>query len=140
MARFASRIALLLSLASLLLCSACSKDEKKEEQKGEQKQPAANQDNQAARAKNHINAAHGANAKSDIRQLEQACEMYYIENMQPPKSLRELQDKGYIPRALMDPWGHPYRLWTGKETFIYSIGPDGVDDTDDDIEGVTLFR
>ena len=35
----------------------------------------------------------------------------------------------------LDPWGHPYqiRIYQSKEYEIWSIGPDGIDDTTDDI-------
>jgi hypothetical protein len=57
-----------------------------------------------------------------------------------PRSLEELEapvgpaDTRDFVRLVPDPWGEPYRLVaSGEEVRVFSNGPDGEPDTDDDI-------
>ncbi|CAI1926691.1 Pullulanase secretion protein pulG [Serratia quinivorans] len=91
-------------------------------------------------------------AVSDIVTLENALDMYKLDNGRYPttgqglKALvtlptelplpRNYRSDGYIRRLPQDPWGAPYMLISpgvhGK-TDIYSSGPDNITGNDDDI-------
>ncbi|MCL6407492.1 type II secretion system major pseudopilin GspG [Dickeya dadantii] len=91
-------------------------------------------------------------AISDIVALESALDMYKLDNSRyptteqglgalvkkpttPPEPRSYPQD-GYIRRLPQDPWGAEYQLVSpgrhGKVD-VFSYGPDGMPDTDDDI-------
>ncbi|ATO33975.1 Type II secretion system protein G [Dickeya dianthicola] len=91
-------------------------------------------------------------AISDIVALESALDMYKLDNSRyptteqglgalvkkpttPPEPRNYPQD-GYIRRLPQDPWGAEYQLASpgrhGKVD-VFSYGPDGMPDTDDDI-------
>lgn len=91
-------------------------------------------------------------AASDIVALENALDMYRLDNGRYPSSEqglaalmtkperpplpRNYPEDGYIRRLPQDPWGNGYQLRNpGKhgKLDIYSIGPDGLADTEDDI-------
>ena len=91
-------------------------------------------------------------AASDIVALENALDMYKLDNGRYPRAEqglaalvtrpvlapipRNYPEDGYIRRLPQDPWGQEYRLRNpgrhGKLD-VFSLGPDGVADTDDDI-------
>lgn len=91
-------------------------------------------------------------AVSDIVALESALDMYRLDNQRYPSTEQGLtalvkkpviqpepknypQD-GYIRRLPQDPWGSDYQLLNpGKhgKLDIFSLGPDGMPDTEDDI-------
>ncbi|MBJ7221462.1 MULTISPECIES: type II secretion system major pseudopilin GspG [unclassified Brenneria] len=91
-------------------------------------------------------------AVSDIVALESALDMYKLDNNRYPTTEQGLNalvkkpsvspeprsypDDGYIRRLPQDPWGADYQLLNpgqhGKLD-IFSFGPDGMPDTDDDI-------
>lgn len=84
----------------------------------------------------------GQKARADIGVLEQAIEMYRMDNFRYPTTDEGLavllqnnsdpessKDEGYIKRLPKDPWNHPYHyLYPGKQGAydIYSLGLDGV--------------
>ncbi|WP_413700720.1 type II secretion system major pseudopilin GspG [Psychromonas sp. KJ10-10] len=89
---------------------------------------------------------------SDVIALENALDMYKLDNNTYPtteQGLEALQSKpsgspeprsypedGYIKRLPEDPWGNEYVLNSPGEygkIDILSVGPDGEEDTDDDI-------
>ncbi|CNK32949.1 general secretion pathway protein G [Yersinia mollaretii] len=91
-------------------------------------------------------------AVSDVVTLENALDMYKLDNSRYPsteqglKALvtkptiapipRNYRVEGYIRRLPSDPWGNTYQLTSPGEhgaVDIYSIGPDGVPQSDDDI-------
>lgn len=91
-------------------------------------------------------------AVSDIVALESALDMYRLDNQRYPSTeqgLRALvkkpviqpepknyQPDGYIRRLPQDPWGTYYQLQNpGKhgKLDIFSLGPDGMPGTEDDI-------
>lgn len=91
-------------------------------------------------------------AVSDVVTLENALDMYKLDNSRYPsteqglKALiikptitpipRNYRVEGYIRRLPSDPWGNAYQLTSPGEhgvVDIYSIGPDGVPQSDDDI-------
>lgn len=91
-------------------------------------------------------------AKQDIRTIENALRMYKLDNLFYPTTDQGLESlvvkptsdplpkkwaaEGYIDRLSSDPWGNNYLyLQPGvKSGFdIFSMGPDGLANTDDDI-------
>lgn len=80
-------------------------------------------------------------ALGDIKSYESAIELYALENNdQYPEELSELLTgkKQYLRELNMDPWGNAYvYLKPGaqhRESYdVYSMGPDGVRDTEDDV-------
>ncbi|BAZ93172.1 type II secretion system protein GspG [Thiohalobacter sp. COW1] len=90
-------------------------------------------------------------ARADIQALESALNLYRLDNYTYPttdQGLEALVEKptspepqnwkegGYLDRMPRDPWQRPYQyLNPGQhgEIDIYSIGPDGRPNTDDDI-------
>lgn len=91
-------------------------------------------------------------AVSDIVTLENAMDMYKLDNGRYPTTEQGLQalvkapqlapqprnyrSDGYIRRLPEDPWGNPYKLISpgGHGSIdIFSAGPDGEPGTDDDV-------
>ncbi|MBO9482800.1 MULTISPECIES: type II secretion system major pseudopilin GspG [Gammaproteobacteria] len=90
-------------------------------------------------------------AVSDIVALENALDMYKLENNNYPSTQqglaalvskpsgspepRSYRDNGYIRRLPKDPWGNDYLMLSPGEhgpVDIFSAGPDGQPGTDDD--------
>lgn len=91
-------------------------------------------------------------AVTDITALENALEMYYLDNSRYPTTEQGLDalvskpssgpvprsypNGGYLKRLPNDPWGNPYQLTSpgvNSRIDIYSMGPDGEPGTEDDI-------
>ena len=94
-------------------------------------------------------------ARADISTLEQALDMYRLDNYRYPTTQQGLEAlvsepsqapqpknyraDGYIRRLPEDPWGHPYQYRSPGEhgsVDIFSLGADnatGGEDTDTDI-------
>ncbi|WP_440903559.1 type II secretion system major pseudopilin GspG [Catenovulum sp. SX2] len=91
-------------------------------------------------------------AATDIITLEQSLDMYKLNNNVYPTTEQGLDalvneptiepaprnypDGGYIKRLPQDPWGNEYQLLSPGEQGkidIFSVGPDGQADTEDDI-------
>jgi general secretion pathway protein G len=92
----------------------------------------------------NVDKANVAKAKQDIRALEAALSMYYLDNSKYPTSeqglaalvqqptdpsIKHWRPGGYLDRASKDPWGNPY-LYTfpgthGKQYDLYTLGADG---------------
>ena len=91
-------------------------------------------------------------AKIDISALEDAMNMYKLRNNRYPTTEQGLEalveettieplpkrfpEGGFIEKLPVDPWDNPYQLVSPGEfgkIDIFSMGPDGVSDTDDDI-------
>lgn len=89
---------------------------------------------------------------SDIIALESALDMYKLDNGRYPTTEQGLQalvskpsaqpeprsypQDGYIRRLPQDPWGSDYQLLSPGQhgqVDIFSYGPDGMPDTEDDI-------
>lgn len=84
-------------------------------------------------------------AQADIAALEQAIDMYRMDNFVYPSteqglealvskpqnvSLKNYNSDGYIKRLPSDPWGNPYKyLYPGKhgKYDIYTLGADGIE-------------
>lgn len=83
-------------------------------------------------------------AKADVALLEQALDMYKLDNFQYPTTDQGLEalvtkpengpqpkrynSNGYIKRLPQDPWGNPYQYLqpgTKKAFDVYSLGADG---------------
>lgn len=88
-------------------------------------------------------------AKIDISTLSQAINVYFIDNGSYPPSLEALVmmpdglanpqkwNGPYLEKELpADPWGNAYQYRVdGDRIVIWSAGPDGAIDTEDDITG-----
>ena len=91
-------------------------------------------------------------AATDIVTLEQALDMYKLNNNVYPSTEqgldalvnqptlepvpRNFPEGGYIRRLPEDPWGNEYQLLSPGENGkidIFTVGPDGQADTEDDI-------
>lgn len=93
-------------------------------------------------------------AKIDTESLQQALDMYKLDNGTYPTTDQGLEalvsmpsaspapknykKGGYIQKLPDDPWGNQYQylnpgIHNSERYDIYSKGPDGEDDTDDDI-------
>jgi len=71
-------------------------------------------------------------AQTSVRTLEQAVDMYYLDNRRYPTSqegLQALLAGRYLRRLENDPWGHPFRYKSpgdnGRPYQIASLGADG---------------
>jgi general secretion pathway protein G len=78
-------------------------------------------------------------AKVDVRTIADAARMFRIQNHRPP-TLAELSDpdaKGrpWLESLSKDPWDHDYliRVRDRGDFEVVSLGPDGRENTDDDI-------
>jgi len=85
-----------------------------------------------------------AKAKADIATIEQALEMYRLDNLTYPSSTEGLQalvapppgaaqpqryrQGGYIKRLPNDPWGHPYRYINPGQHGAFDVFSYGADD------------
>jgi general secretion pathway protein G len=80
-------------------------------------------------------------AKGDIATYNSAIDLYALDHSdQLPKSLDDLVkgSRKYVKELRNDPWGNPYvyKVASGKggnEYTIFSAGPDGTPNTDDDV-------
>ena len=88
-------------------------------------------------------------AEMKLREVGKALEIYYSQNMKYPETLDELVNpeeegkEGVLkPSALLDPWKHEiqYTLHEGEDPpfSLISLGPDGQEGTDDDIDYGTI--
>ncbi len=96
---------------------------------------------------------------SDLVALEGALDMYKLDNSRYPNTEQGLQalvtapaaepharnypEGGYIRRLPQDPWGNEYQLLSPGQhgaIDVFSVGPDGMPDTNDDIGNWTLGK
>src|SRR5882762_11818012 len=92
----------------------------------------------------NVDKANVAKAKQDIRALEAALSMYYLDNSKYPTSeqgltalvqqptdptIRHWRPGGYLERISKDPWGSPYQYvfpgTHGKQYDLFTLGADG---------------
>jgi len=69
-------------------------------------------------------------AHADIATLEQALNMYRLDNQRFPtteEGLQVLVAGRYIPRLPEDPWHHPYRYATGQSGAAFTVASWGAD-------------
>ncbi len=82
-------------------------------------------------------------AKGDIAAYQSAIQLYALDNNDEfPKSLQDLSNPGsgrvYVKELNKDPWGNDYVYVPGTDAKIadfkvYSAGPDGIPDSEDDV-------
>ncbi len=79
-----------------------------------------------------IDRASVTKARADISQIEQAVEMYYLDNRRYPTSeegIEALVAGQYLRRSRNDPWNNPYRYSApgrgGQPFTVASLGADG---------------
>jgi len=99
-------------------------------------------------ARNVIGASDEARetkAKTDTRAIADAVRMFRARTGKLPDTLEELATKDEKGRSELeelpdDPWGNPYQLVEGdtpREFMVISWGPDGSENTEDDITSKT---
>ena len=78
--------------------------------------------------------------QASVKTLSDAVKHYYLEKGHLPESLEELvtedeDGRTYLEALEKDPWGNDFILRgdTGRDFEVLSCGPDGSEDTDDDI-------
>jgi general secretion pathway protein G len=89
-----------------------------------------------------------ARAKSDLSAISAALDLFDVDNARYPTQAEGLTAltlrpanlpawHSYVTKLPSDPWGHPYVYHTpgknGQPYDIYSCGPDGKEETADDI-------
>jgi hypothetical protein len=105
-----------LLLLALLLLPACGDDPKPKEAKG--RPPAIVEDAQVLRA------------ELEMKTLTAELAQYHAARGEWPADWRALRRGG------KDPWGNDYAFETeGDDVYVFSAGPDGEFDTDDDVGG-----
>lgn len=73
-------------------------------------------------------------AETQLKQLKESCNMYRIQHKKFPENIAALVSANIIEEVPEDPWGGEYIFEkTGNKIKIYSAGPDGTPDTEDDI-------
>jgi general secretion pathway protein G len=83
-------------------------------------------------------------AITDLQQIHKAGELYYLQNPGKIPTIEDLiredeNGQAFLPgyeNAPQDPWGNPYEIFQlqGTRNFaVFSRGPDGTEDTDDDL-------
>ena len=83
-----------------------------------------------------------AQASEDVANLRTLAKLFRLEMGRYPDSLSELTEptekerNGFIPELPIDPWGQEYWYEPGDQLVIFSTGPDGEVDTEDDVGGV----
>lgn len=86
-------------------------------------------------------------AKGDIAMYQGAIQLYALDHNDAfPKSLQELANPSggrvYVKELNKDPWGNEYVYVPGTDAKladfkVYSAGPDGIPDNDDDVTSQT---
>jgi general secretion pathway protein G len=80
-------------------------------------------------------------AKADIKAIEEALNMFKLDNgfypssaegiaalVQPPPRAKRFNPDGYLPKVPIDPWGNEYLYQSdGRNIVIVSLGADGVE-------------
>ena len=80
-------------------------------------------------------------AKADIKAIEEAMNMFKLDNgfypstaegiaalVQAPPRARRFNPDGYLSKNPEDPWGNPYLYSTdGRDAVVVSLGADGVE-------------
>jgi general secretion pathway protein G len=80
-------------------------------------------------------------AKADIKAIEEALNMFKLDNgfypssaegiaalVQPPPRAKRFNPDGYLPKVPTDPWGNEYLYQSdGRNIVIVSLGADGVE-------------
>jgi len=86
-------------------------------------------------------------AKYDIAAFQSVIQLYALDNDDTyPKSLKDLSKptggRVYVKDVIKDPWGNDYLYVPGTDVTIanfkvYTAGPDGIPDNDDDVTSQT---
>jgi general secretion pathway protein G len=80
-------------------------------------------------------------AKADIKAIEEAMNMFKLDNgfypssaegiaalVQAPPRARRFNPDGYLPKVPVDPWGNEYLYQSdGRDIVVMSLGADGVE-------------
>ena len=87
---------------------------------------------------NQLENARLSTAGNEVTQIQTHCQMYKMQQQNRcPKTMSDLKAAGILSRVKKDPWGNDYVLLCPGEhdgCDVKSWGPDGADDTEDDIK------
>lgn len=95
----------------------------------------------------HMDSAKETAAKTGLKSLDDGVTSYKMRHSKLPKTMKDLIEKKGKRNpiikggegAIIDPWGNEYQLKVdGKEYYILSFGPDGLEGTEDDIRSDRL--
>ena len=81
--------------------------------------------------------------KNDLQQIASAAERFYLDKSRLPESVQELVDEQYlkVSETPKDPWDNEYVIEEGEgriRVVVISFGPDGSQDTEDDITNLNM--
>lgn len=95
----------------------------------------------------YMDSAKETAAKTGLKSLDDGVTSYKMRHSKLPKTMKDLIEKKGKRNpiikggegAIIDPWGNEYQLKVdGKEYYILSFGPDGLEGTEDDIRSDRL--
>jgi general secretion pathway protein G len=75
-------------------------------------------------------------AKSDVAAVRAAVQLFVAENPGKCPEAKQLQEESYLDKSKRaeDPWGNEFVIkCSDGDVQVYSMGPDGQDNTEDDI-------
>ena len=124
------RTAAAIMIAALAFLAAC------EEQSAEPREPNAINEGAGSRLGNASPALRNLEIRSRFQSVGQAIELYRTNRGDLPATLNDLLPEGAVTEGmLVDPWEQPlrYEIIDGKYR-LWSVGEDGENGTDDDIE------
>jgi general secretion pathway protein G len=97
----------------------------------------------------YVERARRGRANADVKNIQDACNMYRMDQSRWPETLEDLvsppetpegfREEPYLEEMPIDPWGREY-LYTLEENrpVIISFGADGEEGTEDDISNVDV--
>jgi general secretion pathway protein G len=72
-------------------------------------------------------------SQNDLKVISATLDAYHRDHTDCP-TVEDLKNGKHMKGNIVDPWSHPYQILTvGAECSVYSLGPDGKANTDDDL-------
>ncbi|MEM0983268.1 MAG: type II secretion system protein GspG [Planctomycetota bacterium] len=90
-----------------------------------------------SRIGNVMPSVRNVEVQSRLTEVARAVQTWQLTKSSMPESVEQMMGENMLPRNVaFDPWGHAIRIEsTGTDSFrVWTIGPDGENGTDDDIE------
>jgi general secretion pathway protein G len=75
-------------------------------------------------------------AKSDVAAMRSAVQLFTADNPGKCPDAKQLQEEGFLDKSKRaeDPWGKEFVIKCSEgDMEVYSMGPDGQDNTEDDV-------